>query len=420
MRDDAVRRFSDITLMQIPAPGRALTASLFALLAVSQSAWARDPVTATITVDGQTVTRSFNDTSEALRALRTENIRSVLPNYTRSSTVSADINIRGLVVNASVPANSSAITLSSPDADFNRTFDAGTVDATRAQLNSFLRGDEDREGLRKLVRAVVATSTVDPVAGNPSSLLGQSVIADYAAGTLLPGDDGRLGSRAAGWHASIGASLQRQSGGDYTVNVYSLPLAVSYTFGQDGLEAFVQAPLTLSDTSGGTSYMGSGAIGVRIPLVTQPDLRWGLTPLLRWGAAGSEDVGAVGQVYGGAMTSDLRVAVGAFTLGISNGISRYRTEPLKVGRYEVDYRLNNWAYRNGVSLSLPVGEVAGRAVDAGLSFVDTRMTGDDLAVGNWQEYGVFASLGGSFRASASYLNGERGFNGFRIGLTAGF
>jgi hypothetical protein len=419
-RDDASQRFSDIPRMHHLASGRVLTASLIALLAMSTGAWARDPVTATITVDGQTFVRSFDDTSEALRALRAENVRSVLPTYTRNSTVSADINIRGLVINATVPPNSTAITLSSPEANFNRTFDAGTVEATRAQLGAFLRGNEDPEGLRQLIRAVVATSTVDPVAGNPSSLLGQSVIADFAAGTLLPGDDGRLGTRAAGWHASVGASLQRQSGGDFTVNLYSLPLALSYTFGQDGIEAFVQAPLTLSDTSGGTSYMGSGAFGVRIPLVVQPDLRWALTPVLRWGAAGSEELGAVGQVYGGGLTSDLRIGLGAFTLGIANGVGRYRTEPLKVGRYNVDYRLDNWAYRNGVSLSLPVSEIAGRSLDVGVSFVDTRLTGDDLAVGSWQEYGVFASLGGTLRASASYLNGERGFNGFRVGIAAGF
>lgn len=406
--------------MDIPASGRGFAASLIVLTALAQPALARDPVIATITVDGRTFTRSFSDATVAVDLLRSRNLRALAPGYTANSTVTAVVDVRGLVLNASTVPGSTAIVVTSADANFNRTFDAGSREASRQLVSDFLSGREDQAGLRQLVRAVVATSTVDPVAGNPSSLLGQSVIADFVAGTLPPGDDGRLTPRAAGWHASLGASLQKQSSDNFDINTYSLPIAVSYAFGQDGPEVFLQAPLTLTDTSGGTSYMGSAALGVRVPLVTEPALRWALTPTLRWGAAGSEEIGAVGQVFGGALTSDLRIGLGALTLGFGNGIGRYRTEPLKVGRYNVNYKLDNWAFRNGATLSMPVGEVAGRALEAGLSFTDTRMTGDDLAVDNWQEYGVFASLGGTLRASASYLNGERGFHGFRVGLIAGF
>jgi hypothetical protein len=402
--------------------GFAAAPALSALLVLANSAEAREPYNVTVTVDGQTYSNSFNDTQEARALLNRQSLVSIAPNYTSSSSVSGTVDLRGLPVSFTTIPNTTALQVSAPDAGFNRVFDAGTPAATQNLVEAFLRGNEDQKGLEQLVKGVVANTTSDPVAGNPSSLLGQSVIADYQIGTVLPGDDGGMSPRSAGWHFMAGVFGQHQDTRQVDITNYSIALGVSYAFGEDGTEVFLHVPLALSDIDGSNAYQGTGALGVRVPVVTGPALRWALTPAIRWGAAGSWDEGSVGQTYGASITSDLRVALGTMTLGIGNSYGYYRTEPLEYGDYRVSYKLRNSSFRNGVSLSRPVGEVAGQPVTLGASFIDTRLTGDDLAVDSWQEYGVSATFGdhAPLRVSASYLDGTHGFNGFRLGLTVAF
>lgn len=393
------------------------------LLLLAQRAEAGDPHSLTVTVDGQTYTRSFSDSQEALRLLNRRSLVSIAPDSSNNSAVSGTVEVRGLPVTFNTIPGTTALQISAPEAGFNRVFDAGSPAATQSQVEAFLRGNEDQEGQQQLVKGVVANSTTDPVAGNPSSLLGQSVIADYEIGTRLPGDDGGMSPREGGWHFGIGFSGQFQDTRRSDVDNYSIPLGLSYAFGTDGPEVFLHVPLVLSDIDGSNAYQGTGALGVRVPVITGPSLRWALTPAIRWGAAGSWDEGSVGQTYGASATSDLRIALGGgLTLGIGNSIGHYRTEPLEYGDFRVSYKLRNWSFRNGVSLSRPMGEVAGRPVTLAASFIDTRMTGDDLAVDAWQEYGVSATFGSTapVRVSASYLDGNNGFNGFRLGLAFAF
>jgi hypothetical protein len=103
-------------------------------------------------------------------------------------------------------------------------------------------------------------------------------------------------------------------------------------------------------------------------------------------------------------------------------VSHYVTDPAKFGNTRINYDLSNTFFRNGASLSRPVGEVAGRALFAGVSFVDTRTTGDRTAVSSWQEYSAFIGLGGAFpaRLSATYIDGRNGFSAFRAGLAVAF
>ncbi|HWL81535.1 MAG TPA: hypothetical protein VNR89_11310 [Roseomonas sp.] len=401
----------------------AATFAMGAMLAAPGTAVAADPFVLNLNVDGQTYTRSYNNLDDLLNLLNPGGIQSVAPNYTSGSAVNAVVNFRGVPATVTTEPGSTAVRLSVPGAGVDQVFDAGSLAASRRQLEDFAKGNGNTEELRKIYDTIVSTTTADPVAGNPASLQGQSVMADYAAGTLLPGDLGRMEPRAAGWHFSVGGDYTRQQTRDFDTNVWSLPLAVSYTFGQDGVELFLNVPLSLTDTSGAYSYLGSAGIGLRVPVLKGPSVRWALTPQLRIGAAGSSEVGSVGQAYGGSVTSDLRLALpNDFVLGIGNTIGYYETKPLKVSDYDLAYDLQNAYYRNGASISRPVGLLANLPVLLGASFVDTRMAGDDLAVKSWQEYGLFAVLGTTtpVRANISYLNGERGYDAFHVGLSVAF
>jgi hypothetical protein len=408
--------------MQTPRIAGLLAATTLAVLLTSQAqqAQAAEPFLLTLTSNGQSGTRGFSNEAEARTALAAGRIREILPNYTQGALVTGVLRVQNVPFNITTVPGNNTINVSSPDTNFSRTFTGTSVASVQSQLTDFVTGKSDPEVLKQLVAAVVAKSTVDVVAGNPSSLLGQSIAADFAAGTLLPGDDGGMSPRGAGWHFAIGVNGMHQETRDFTVNTYSIPLAVSYAFGTDGAEIFLSVPLMISETDGETAYLGTGGLGVRLPVVTTPDLRWSLTPTVRWGAAGSYDSATVGQTYGAALTSDLRFALGTMTLGIGNTIGYYKTRPLEYDDYRISYNLKNWGFRNGVSLQAPVSEFRGMPVGMGVQVIDTRMTGDKLAIESWQEYGVFATLGSALRVNASYMNGEKGFDGFRFGITASF
>ncbi|MFC7609064.1 hypothetical protein [Teichococcus aestuarii] len=400
------------------------TTALCALLA-PRAGHAADNFNLDLNVGGQSYSRSYSTLDDLLSVLDPGGIQAIAPNYRPGVPVSAMVNLRGVPAQVVSTPGSSALRLVVPGAGVERTFDAGTLAASRRELESFAKGDAPgaTEELQQIAKAVVSTTTADPVAGNPGSLLGQSVMADYAVATRLPGDLGDMTPRAAGWHFGAGVNFNSQSTRDFDTNVYQLPLTASYAFRQDGPEVFFNLPLSITETGGAVSYIGSGSLGVRLPVVTTPELRWAVTPAARWGAAGSEEIGAVGMVWGGSITSDLRIGLpGQLTLGVANGFGYYMTRPLKVGEYDVKYDLSNPYFRNGVSLTKPVGEVSGRPVTIGASFVDTRMTGSDLAVSNWQEYGVTATVGRVMpvRLSATYIDGERGYEGFRFGLSMAF
>lgn len=401
----------------------AATLVLGAALAAPNAAKANDAFTLNLNVDGQSYSRSYNNLSNLLDVLKPGGIQAIAPNYRPGSDVGAVVNFRGVPANVTVQPGTSAIRLTVPGADVDRVFDAGTLAESRRQLEAFARGDENAEELRRVYDAIAATSTADPVAGNPYSLQGQSVMADYAAGTMLPGDLGRMEPRAAGWHFSVGGSFTSQQTRSFDTNAYNLPLTVSYAFGVDGPELFLNVPLTLTETSGAISYMGSAGIGLRVPVVTGPTVRWAVTPALRGGAAGSEDVGSVGSAFGGSLTSDLRFALpNEFVLGIGNTVGYYETKPVKVGDYDLAYDLQNAYYRNGATVSRPAGTLGGMPLLLGASFVDTRMVGDALAVKSWQEYGISGTLLSStpVRATLSYLDGRNGYNAFHLGLSVAF
>lgn len=397
-------------------------ATLAATLAPPEAA-ARDLFRTAITVDGFTFGGATNDATAVWRLLRQGSLGASVPFYQDNSALALRIDLRGLPATLSSPRNGTDILLRvGRNGEITRLFTGATREEATERFDRFLTGREDPAGMRRVIKEWVATSPVDPVAGNPASLLGRSVAADLDLATRLPGDDGSMAPRAAGWHGSAGLGFDEHSIREFDTRGFSLPLGLSYAFGEDGPEAFLQAPLALSETKGAHTYMLSLAAGVRLPVVTTPDLRWAVTPSLRLGAGGSERVGGGGILASGALGSDLRLALGPFTLGLGNSIGRAQIEPMKIDTIELPYHVRSWAFRNSVSLSRPAGQVGGLPLGLGVSFSDTRLAGDRMAVPSWQEYGITAKLGtqAPVQLGVSLLDGENNYHGMRVTLTASF
>jgi hypothetical protein len=386
-------------------------------------ATARDLFRTALTVDGFTFGGGTNDATTVWRLLRQSSLGASVPFYQDRSALVLRIDLRGLPATLSSPRNGTDILLRvGRNGEITRLFTGATRDEATERFNRFLTGREDPAGMRRVIKEWVATSPVDPVAGNPASLLGRSVAADLDLATRLPGDDGGMAPRVAGWHGSAGLGFDDHQLRDFETRGYSLPLGLSYAFGEDGPEAFLQAPLAINETNGAHTFLLSLAAGLRLPVVATPDLRWSVTPSLRLGAGGSERVGGGGILASGALGSDLRLALGPFTLGLGNSIGRTQIEPLKIDDVELPYHVRSWAFRNSLSLSRPVGQVGGMSLGLGVSFTDTRLAGDAMAVPSWQEYGITAKLGqqAPVQLGVSLLDGENNYHGMRVTLTASF
>jgi hypothetical protein len=381
-------------------------------------------------VDGQTATATSSDLTDFADFFTDEGLNRLFGNYTPTSSAVASVSLRGVPATLSYAQNSTVLVLQIPSIGVNESFNGATRDESQDLALQWLRGD-GQGALTRFLKEAVATTPIDPIAGNPNSLMSLMGAADFNAALGGTGAGGAFGAQQDGGRFSLGARFGSYSASGWNTDVYTLPIA--YTYGlQSGVELILDAPITLLDTAGGQSYSGSVGIGARIPLrLGLPDwMRWSLTPMLRTGVAGSIDLGAAGGIWSLSVTSNLDFRLGErWSLTVGNMASRLETLPISYQDYSVSYELQNYMFRNGLVVHRDLGEVFGRRATLSGFAVDTRFTGDALYVNNYQEYGVFLGLGdpvqvGGFRLpirlGATYLNGQNGYEGFTVNLGISF
>ncbi len=356
-------------------------------------------------------------------------LQGIASSYNDNSRADASISLRGVPATLSYAENSPVLRLVVPGAGIDRSFAGATRDESRDLAERWFRGQGSEE-LTQLLRFAVSSTPVDPVAGNPNSLMSQMGAADFGAATSGTRLGAGFGAASQGGRVGLGARFGSYTAGGYDTKTYTLPL--SYSYGFSGPELIIDAPLTLLDTSGAQSYSGSLGVGVRVPMrIGLPDfLDWSLTPMIRGGAVGSVELGAVSAMWSASLTSSLGIRLGENTaLTIGNMYGRLQTVPVTIQDYNISYELKNNMFRNGVVLTQGIGEVLGRATSLSVFAVDTRFSGDALFVRSYQEFGAFLNLGEPlrmggmsipFRIGATYTRGENDYRGFAINLGVSF
>jgi len=88
-------------------------------------------------------------------------------------------------------ANSSELIFRIPGKDFEVRFDGGSRDESQEQFEDWLKGEFESaeapgKSLTRFLQITVALSPVDPVAGNPNSLMTRMVIDDFNQGITGP------------------------------------------------------------------------------------------------------------------------------------------------------------------------------------------------------------------------------------------
>jgi len=404
------------------------TGLIAAALLAAGSATAAELFEAAITVQGGgSVERGFDAIEPLLEQFREHELSQENIGYTPSSGVSAELRLRGMEgVRLGYAPGSTVLQLSIPRLGINEQFAGHSRDQSEDLLEDWFKG-EGRAALTRLLQALVEESPVDPVAGNPASLMTRMVDAgfDSALQAADAGSNLRTGAAGAAMAAgmrsnfvSVSARFGQYSQREFDAKTLQIPLSWTHVFDNPRYALIVDAPVTYVDTQGAESYAASVGIGLKIDTELHG---WSLIPALRAGATGSEDLGAAALIYAGSLTSVYQVAVApGWRFKLANLASHLVTQDLDIGGYRVAYDLRNFIYRNGVFLEQDAGwRLFGAPLFWEYHYVRTDYKGDALFSTWSNEVGI--SLGSrletatqswtALRFGLNFIEGEHDIRG---------
>jgi hypothetical protein len=372
---------------------------------------AQDLFTVNIQQGGRDQTVGFKSIIDLFDRYEDGSLDRYIQGYDRNAASQGAVNFRGVELRLGYDGAGN-LHFTAPALGIDRNYSGSDLEGAFKALTDDLKKDSDGL-LKKLLKATVSSTPFDLVAGNPNSLMASMADFSFARGGGLITDTSRgyiLPTVARG-------SISHKSG-DADISIYHLPLAASFHFGEEDEWAFLlDAPFSYYDFEGSIGYAAQLGLGLRIPLVSR---HWYLTPALRGGAIGSEDMLSGGLLYSGSLTSRAQYPVGPVTLGMTNMLGLIRDFSLTVADYEIAYDLRNTVFKNGLDLTWNfVGKW-----EAGISYAYSVYGGTDLYIDNYHEVGLALQRGftsDSF-VTALGLSGKYSFSGDRykgweLGLT---
>lgn len=343
---------------------------------------AYQPYHATVTVAGTSATVSDPNLVNLSRSLRSESIQALLPLYTPTSAVSININLRGVDAITSFAANSTTLTVVIPQTNSVESFTGGTRDESLALFRDYIR---DGGNKHRILRAYSRYSPIDPLAGNPNSILAQMAQADYALGRLTPFTGcGCWDSQPKTHLFQAGVVGGRAFSELFDTTIVTAPLRYSYS--PTRTWAFIiDAPLSYLRNGGASSMNGSLGAALRLPITH----RWSLTSAIRLGTGGSLDLCTSGNFFSTGLTSAYNYKLCDYVLAMTNYAGYFTSTNLWLTGVNFNYHLHNGIFRNGVSLNSCKGfTLCGRQINFGFTFVDTCFAGDSLYMNHYDEVGV--------------------------------
>ena len=159
-------------------------AAVSAFLPLS-AAQAREAFTAVLSANGESRTYSYNSIEDAIDSVSGTSLRTLLPSYRENAPATASFNLRGLAATIEYPTSGSTIVLKVPSAGIERTFTGATRDEAQDAVTEYFKGGGGAD-VTKVLQAAVRETAIDPVAGNPDSLMSLMGEADFAQGTDCP------------------------------------------------------------------------------------------------------------------------------------------------------------------------------------------------------------------------------------------
>ena len=182
-------------------------------------------------VSGIQASASFSTVENTFNSLDTAGLSAINSAYTGVEAATVLIDYRGLPMIARYPtAGSTLLTFDVPSLGISQTFSGATRDESEDLFADYFKKNGG-DILSRLSKALAKNSPIDPIAGNPNSLMSQLVMQDFnnsfsGIATNIKGN-GEQSSNLIG----IGFNMGQYRQGGITSRSYTLP--VSYTFRND-------------------------------------------------------------------------------------------------------------------------------------------------------------------------------------------
>lgn len=413
---------------------------LFIALAVlifsCNCAWARDAFLLELTVENVSSTAGFKKIEDLVEALDNEGLSRIIDSYTPTLDAVAVLDLRGLNgsnnVIVSYARNSTFLIFEVKSLRIREEFRGDTRDESEDLFKEWLKG-QGGDILTRLLKELVKESPIDPVAGNPVSLIGLMTAADFDMGTnLVTGELEISAGDKKPNHICLAARFGRYTAADFGTNVYTLPLSYSITLSDPRKTIIIDAPFTYVNSNGSEAYNCSLGLGLRLDLmrsskakesvVNRKGRSWHLTPAIRMGIVSSRDLGSSAWVYSGSAISNYNFYIGDLIISIGNMLGAHKTGSVEISGYDIDYDLTNYVLRNGISLESSLNyRLFGSPTTWQFSVVDTRFFGDDLFIERYNDialsFGTRHEPGSpiwkTMRLGVTATLGENGYQGWR-------
>lgn len=349
------------------------------LLTPTTLAQGRDLFVLTAQTGSETASVGFSNAEDFFQHMGNAGLSQILPGYDPQAATALTLEVRGLPTVAYYPENSSTLLFTVPSLGIDLSFYGQTRDESKNAFRDFLKG-EGESILTRLLRGLVAETPIDPVAGNPNSLVAGMAQADFSMPATAT-----LSART----FDVGLAIGQSDASGFVTNQLAIPFQWKWTPRQDPrFIVVVDAPIRYLEVEGGRVYDLALGVGVDTLLLDRPEapaLRWSITPALRLGAVGSEDLGSFQTVYSAASTSKLQYARGDLLYSLDNMIGIYRTGRA-TGGHTGEYDVQNMIFKNGFAVegSSPF-KLLGDPTSWELQYVNTQITGDPWFIDNYNE-----------------------------------
>lgn len=380
---------------------------------------AHEPYHARVTVEDVSATVSAPNLVDLNRSLKSSSIQELIPIYTPTSEVAFGINLRGILAQTSFAANSTTLVVNIPQANITTSFTGSTRDESLQLFRESIRNGGNKVRLLKAYRRY---SPIDPVAGNPNSLLALMGQADYNLGKLYPeaGCDCSCGLQPITHLFQASMDISRGFSKGYDTTAVALPIRYSYS--PTGNWAFyLDAPFTYLRNGGASSIAGSVGFGLQ----WQATSNWVLAPTFRLGSSGSLDLCTSGNFASAGFLSRYDFTFSPFVLSMTNYAGYTTSCNFWLSGINFNYRFQTYQFKNGLSLTSCDGfTLCDRELKYSVFFVDTAFTKSHLYIQHYDEVGASLFATGinpcldydCLTFAASYLFGEKSYKGVRINI----
>ena len=392
--------------------------SLLSCVLLSSPVHAEDLFGISATVDGVSESASFQSIEDLIDAVDNAGVRRINLAYTNESAASLQLNVRGLPATITYPANGTTLTLNIPSLNVTeKTFTGATRDDSQEAFETYLEKNGDGL-LTKMLTYMVQNTPIDPVAGNPTSLMNQMGDASFAMGSsVMGGSPKNKEDRSPGNAVGLGFRFGHYAMDDFSQDLYSLPIHYTYTLDDPRKQIIVDFPIALVETEGSQSFNTSLGLGFRFPVHDD----WILTPAVRAGAVGSIDMGSAAVLYSGTLTSNYDLYFKDLKVSVGNMATYVQSAPLDTGDFSIDYDLTNTMTKNGVGVEGPLGfGMLGKLTSYKVDVAHTAFFGDALYIDNYTDVALSfgtrstASSLSNMRLGVTYTHGNNDFSGVRM------